>query len=120
MRRGERTALSPRFANGELTDDVSGPNALIRLSFAKTRSGAQEMAGVSSAALLDLTDGWQDADVAPSMRTAANLADLAMVPMDEDAAASAEDAPEPQDGGSGDAGGLLLAVMPLLVLLAGF
>jgi hypothetical protein len=120
---GERTALTPRFADGELTVDVSAPNEVIRLSFAKTEAGALDIAGFSDAPVLDLAEGWVDADAAdaPGMMMFAAPTDLPMVPMDEEAAALPEDTPDGQDGGGGDGGGgFLLALMPLLFLLGGF
>lgn len=120
---GERTALTPRFANGELTVDVSAPNEVIRLSFAKTEAGALDIAGFSDAPVLELAEGWVDADAAdaPAMMRFAAPTDLPMVPMDEEPAAMPEDAHDGQDGGGGDGGGgFLLALMPLLFLLGGF
>ena len=82
-----------------------------------------EIAGFSDAPVLELAEGWVDADAADAqpMLMAAAPTDLPMVPMDEDSAALPEDMSGGHGGGGGDGGGgFLLALMPLLFLMGGF
>lgn len=115
---GERFALTPSFDGSDLTVDVSAPNEVIRLSFAKTAAGAEEIAGYSGGPGMDLAEGWPEDGQVDTQRMFA-VADLPEVPMEEDAPAAHDDDVAAHHGGGGD-GGFLLALMPLFFLLGGF
>lgn len=124
---GERSAVTPVFDGQALRVDITAPNQVIRLCFAKTAAGAEEIAGFSDAPMLELAHGWPDdetgTDEGPKHFTLhSDLVDLPTVPMPEDAPVAEEDATTEaaHDGGSGGDGGFFMALMPLLFLLGGF
>lgn len=125
---GTRSALVPEFDGTTLKIGVSAPHEVIRLCFAKTPVGAQEIAGWSDGPMTELAPGWPeelaDVETGPKHMVLHDLADLPTVPVEEDAPTAAEAVPpEDHDGGHGDgqdAGGILMALMPLLFLMGGF
>jgi len=121
---GERTALVPEFDGSSLTVGIDAPNAVIRLSFAKTAAGAQEIASWSDGPLTELAQGWPEEagtdEVGHKHMVLHDIPDLPTVPVEEDApVAEADAADEPHHGGH-DGGSFLLALMPLFFLMGGF
>lgn len=121
---GQRTALEPEFDGSTLKIGVSAPNEVIRLCFAKTLAGAQEIAGWSDAPMTELAQGWPeeqaDIDAGPKHVTLHDLGDMPMVAMQDQAPQTEEDVAVDMPDGGHDGGGFLLALMPLLFLMGGF
>lgn len=120
---GEREAIAPTFDGTALTIGVTAPNEVIRLCFAKTAAGAEEIAGFSDGPLQELAQGWPEEDAgaepAPKQVVLHDVVDMPMVPVEDQAPVAEEDALDAPHQAEHDGGGILLALMPLLFLLGG-
>lgn len=117
---GVQEAVTPTIENGQLTVNLDDPHEVIRLSFAKTAAGAEEIAGFAQGTPVDLSD------VAPQPMLMNAYGDFPAVdfqPLDEDDVADDQDDLDAMDdggmGGSGMAIGLAL-LLPLLAVAGAF
>lgn len=122
---GLRQSVTPTVDDNGLHVDFSAPNEVIRLSFAKTAAGAEEIAGFTSGRMMDLGTDWADApvDAVDAVDLAAFNADagLPMLIADDQPDTAPEDMALHADAEAGDTGGgadfgFALALMPLLFL----
>lgn len=128
---GRREAFVPDVQDGAVNLSFAAPNEVIRLSFAKTAAGAEEIAGFSQGDMLMLGPDWAvddtaqvDHDSGPqvTLDVQADAMPMPMVMMVEQDDMTEVDAPDPEadaaggDGGDGG-GGFALALLPLLFLL---
>lgn len=120
---GIRTGLEPDIGSDGITVRFSAPNEVIRLSFAKTDLGAEQIAGYSDGQAFDIPDDLVQQDVTGE-GDFPMTADLPMVAMaEEDGHGFADPAAQDDHGGGdggGGGGGFALALLPFLFLLGGF
>lgn len=116
---GVRQVVMPTIEDGQLMVNLDDPHEVIRLSFAKTAAGAEEIAGFAHGASVDLSG----VEAMP-MRADA-YGDLPMVdfqPLDEDALPEDQDDLQIGDSAFGEAGmamGLAL-LLPFLAMAGAF
>ena len=118
---GVRAAVVPTIEDGQLTVQLDDPPEVIRLSFAKTDAGAQEIAGFADGPAVDL-DG---VHAVPMLMDAyGDLPAVDFQPMDDDDLNDDEDDLSQMDeagfAGSGMALGLAAIMLPLLAMAGGF
>jgi hypothetical protein len=117
---GVRTAVVPTIEDGQLTITLDDPHEVIRLSFAKTAAGAEEIAGFAQGPVVGL-DG-VSAD--PMLFDGADdFPRVDFQPMDEDILNDDPDDLDQMDesgfAGSGMAMGLAALILPLLAMAGG-
>ncbi|OYU17263.1 MAG: hypothetical protein CFE34_16665 [Rhodobacteraceae bacterium PARR1] len=115
---GVRSAVVPTIEDGQLTVNLDDPHEVIRLSFAKTAAGAEEIAGFAHGPAVDL-DGVQ-----PMLMDAhGDFPAVDFQPLDDDDMADdADDLNQMDDSGfagSGMAMGLAALILPLLAMAGG-
>lgn len=119
---GIRQAVTPKVGSAGVTVDLDDPHEVIRLSFAKTDAGLREIEGFSDDDGVELagprtmrTDGTDGFLADDPSEGSAQLVQFARAEDHEDPDHDAEAATE--EGGDFGAGGLVLALLPLLFLL---
>lgn len=118
---GVHEVVTPTIEDGQLTVTLDDPHEVIRLSFAKTNAGAEEIAGFAHGAAVDLSG------VAPQPMPMDAYGDLPTVdfqPLDEDGLADDPDDLDAMDdsgfAGSGMAMGLAALLLPFLAMAGAF
>lgn len=116
---GVRQVVMPTIEDGQLMVNLDDPHEVIRLSFAKTAAGAEEIAGFAHGASVDLSG------VEAMLMRADAYGDLPMVdfqPLDEDALPEDQDDLQIGDSAFSEAGmavGLAL-LLPFLAMAGAF
>lgn len=118
---GVQEVVTPTIENGQLMVNLDDPHEVIRLSFAKTAAGAEEIAGFADGTAVDLSG------VEPQPMLLDAYGDMPAVdfqPLDEDGLADDQDDLDAMDesgfAGSGMAMGLAALILPFLAMAGAF